>query len=129
MLGSVDVMTGIGDVILLISGYVLVSMGGAGAGKVGACTSVSGTSESVGVGAVLSPKAAAVVGRGGPREGGRVGGADDCRDDELDPVLVAGVAYGAAASLASRMTNGEEVTLEWAVRIMFGVPTAAIVEN
>ena len=121
----VDVTLGTSDEILFNSGYVLG--GGACIVAGGGTAGVSGTNDKGGA-ADLRPKAAADVGRG-PREGGHEGGADNCLEEELEPVLAAGVEYGAEASHASRIIDGEEVIFECAVRSMLGVPTDTIVEN
>ena len=70
-----------------------------------------------------NPKSAADEGKGAAREGGRVGGLEECRELGPEPPRSCGVEYGAAANLASRIIDGAEVTSDCAWRMMEGVPT------
>ena len=76
-----------------------------------------------------SPKSAAEDGSGAERDGGRVGGLEDCLELEPEPLRSGIVEYGAAESRASRIMEGADVTSDCAWRMIVGVPTWATVEN
>ena len=69
------------------------------------------------------PKSAAEEGNGADRDGGRVGGFEECLELGPEPLRLCVVEYGAAASRASRIMDGAEVTRDCAWRRMVGVPT------